>query len=347
MFIIRPIRLTDLDAYTNFAFMANVGITSMPKNRELLKKNIEESLASFAPAINSPKNENYLFALEKMNNGDIGGVSAIYSKSGVEEPKYYYHIDTLHKEGLGLPVPKNIKILKAVNIHNGPSEIGSLYLDPYFRKEGLGRLLSLSRLLFAACFPERFDDVIVADMRGYIDKSNTAPFWEGFGRHFLDLEFPALMQLLEKGKSFIPRIIPDYPAYISLLPKKIQEAIGKVHDNTKPALNMLVQEGFIRSDYIDIFDAGPMITARREEIRCVKESHLAKVREITSEDIPSEKYIICNNRIDFKACFGHLEVSSDFGARLAVSVAEVLDLKIGDIFRYVSASPKKLSEGIS
>lgn len=341
MHVIRPITLSDLDALTNFAFMARVGITSMPKNRELLKKKIESSLTSFAANISEPKAEIYLFVLENTEKGDIGGVSGIFSKTGVDEPKYYYQIDIVHKEGLGLPVPKEIRVLKPINFHNGPSEIGSLYLDPYFRKEGLGRLLSLSRFLFASCFPERFDDVIIAEMRGDIDKSNTSPFWEGFGRNFLDMEFIDLMQLLEKGKSFIPRILPDFPVYITLLPKKTQETIGKVHDNTKPALNMLVQEGFTRSNYIDIFDAGPMITARREEIRTTKVSKLAKVHEMTTQSVSSDLFIICNNRLDFRACYGNLIMTSEYNAILPAYVTEGLNLKEGDIFRYVAAAPKK------
>lgn len=341
MYVIRPIRLEDLDAFTNFAFTANFGITSMPKNRILLKKKIENSLSSFSTELTEPKNESYLFILENIENKCVGGVSGIFSKTGVHEPKYYYQIDSIHKEDLGLPIPKEMSILKPINFQHGPSEIGNLFLDPYYRKEGLGRLLSLSRFLFAACFPERFDSVIVADMRGLIDKNNIAPFWEGFGQKFLNLDFPSTMQLLEKDKSFVPRILPDFPVYIDLLSEKTRQAIGSVHENTKPALNMLIQEGFTITNYIDIFDAGPMVEAVIKEIRSIKESRLAKVHEMTTDEVHSEQYIICNDRIDFRACYGNLIITSDYDALLPASVVQALNLKIGDIFRYMAASPKK------
>lgn len=343
--VIRPINWNDLDAFTSFALMARVGITSMPKNRDLLRKKIETSLCSFAAEISEPKKESYLFVLENMHSGETGGVCGICSKTGVTEPKYYYQVDIIHKEAMGLPVPKQIHVLRPINFHNGPTEIGNLYLDPHFRKEGLGRLLSLSRFLFIACFPDRFDDVVVAEMRGDIDKNNTSPFWEGFGRHFLDMEFPELMHLLEKGKGFIPRILPDFPVYISLLSKQTQEAIGKVHENTRPALNLLNQEGFKHSDYIDIFDAGPMITARQESIRTIKESKLANVHEIKEGPIESELFILCNNQIDFRACYGKLQIAAEDNVIISPSVAEALKVKTGDLIRYVTADRKKPLEG--
>ena len=344
MAIIRPIRFEDLDVFTNFAFTATAGITSLPKNQELLKQKIEKSLFSFDADLSFPKDESYLFVLENLENKSVSGVSGICSKSGVEEPKYYYQIETIDKEALGLPIPREMAILKPTHLSNGPTEIGSLFLDPFVRKEGYGRLLSLSRFLFAACFPQRFDPVIIANMRGFSDKGEAVPFWEDFGRCFVDLEFLDLMKLLEKGKSFIPYILPEYPVYVSLLTKKAQESIGKVHENTKPAFNMLMQEGFTRSDYIDVFDGGPMITAPCKEIRAIKESRLAKIHEIVKEEVLSPLFIICNNRLDFKACYGTLEIDSDFNAIIPFSIAKALHLKKGDIFRYVDASPRKLKE---
>ena len=57
-------------------------------------------------------------------------------------------------------------MLHLVAEHNGPCEIGSLFLAPVHRGGHNGRVLSLSRFLFMADHEHCFDPVVLAEMRG-------------------------------------------------------------------------------------------------------------------------------------------------------------------------------------
>src|SRR6266571_4996548 len=96
-----------------------------------------------AAASERPGGEIYLFVLEDLHTGKIVGTSAIVSKVGGFEPFYAYKIETTVAESETLNVRKEIKFLKLVTDHNGPCEIGSLFLSPEYRREGNGRFLSL------------------------------------------------------------------------------------------------------------------------------------------------------------------------------------------------------------
>lgn len=64
--------------------------------------------------------------------------------------------------------------------------------------------------------------------------------------------------------------MPKLPIYINLLSDEAQAVIGKVHENTKPALRLLQKEGFICRDYVDIFDAGPTVECDLNNIDTVR-----------------------------------------------------------------------------
>lgn len=337
MYVIRPIALQDLEEYIHFAFNVSLGMVSMPKNREILQKNLNLSLQAFSKELTQPEQEFYLLVIENEETGDLGGISGIESKTGIIEPNYYYRIETKTVEPYEhLPLPKTIATLRPVTVSNGPTEICSLYLAPEFRKEGLGRLLSLSRFLFMACFPERFDTTVFALMRGYLDKTDSNPFWDSLGCHFLNVQFAELLRFQEGSRAFVPHIIPEFPVYVNLLSKEAQESIGKVHNNTKPALNMLQQEGFTNSNEIDIFDAGPKIVAELQSVRTFKESKVAIVKEVILNGMESPEYIICNIDLNFRACVTHLTMDEEGKVILPSETAEALLVKPGDKVRYVT-----------
>lgn len=341
MHVIRPIRIEDLDSFSEFAFAANFGITSMPRNREMLKEKIEHSLKAFQTSSSGHQGGKYLFVLEDTESQEVGGVCGIISRTGTLVPKYYYQKETIHKKDIGLPIPENLDILRPITLVNGPTEIGTLFLAQSFRKEGLGRLLSLSRFLFIASFSDRFEKTIMADMRGFVDKDNNAPFWEHFGRRFLNLDFNNVMQLLEKGKEFIPHILPDYPIYLTLLHTEVLSTIGKVHFNTEPALHMLLNEGFSKANLFDVFDGGPVINAPQEKIRAIRETQMAQIADITHEEITSNPFILCNNQLDFRACYSNLTLNKENNVRIPKKVAKALKLAKGDSVRFIPLHPHK------
>ncbi|MBN0662068.1 arginine N-succinyltransferase, partial [Pseudomonas aeruginosa] len=99
----------------------------------------------------------------------------------------------------------------------------TLFLDPQWRKEGNGYLLSKSRFLFMAAFRERFNEKVVAEMRGVIDEQGYSPFWESLGKRFFAMEFSRADYLCGTGqKAFIAALMPKHPLYIDFLSPEAQ-----------------------------------------------------------------------------------------------------------------------------
>jgi arginine N-succinyltransferase len=342
MYIIRPIGFDDFGPYCHMAFKSHLAMTSMPKNEELLKNNIFSSLDAFSSSGSSLKNKFYLFVLENFETKEIGGTSGIYSQVGIDTPYYHYRKEVLHQQGYeDLPIKNELPILKAVAITNGPSEVCSLYISPHFRKEGLGRLLSLSRFLFIACFLEKFHEILIAQMRGCVDQDNVTAFWDNLGRHFIDLSYAKVQQIKATNPKFLPHILPKNPIYIDLLPKEVQALIGKVHDNTRPALKILQEEGFEMTQDYDVFDGGPIIKATTKSIRAIKDYSKKFVESITNQLIDSEKYIVSNSKLAFRCCYSSLSFTKDSGITIPQITADALALKIGDPIQFVLAYPTK------
>lgn len=339
MMVIRPITNKDTEAFIDIAFAAGIGMTSMPKNRELLEAKVQDAIASFAKAVFSPGDEIYLFVLEDAEKKIIGGTCGIVAKTGKHSPlSFYRRLREDQHTGIG-DSTHLVPTMKVIHYRNYWSEICSLYLMPSFRHSGLGRLLSLSRFLFIASFPERFDRRVFAEMRGYFDENRISPFWEGIGRHFVDTTFETLMHYRDEGIIDLSQAVPRYPIYIELLPEKVQMAIGKVHDNTQAALKILLQEGFVISDEVDICDGGPKLEVITEEIRSVRESVVAKIIGITDEAISSPAVLLSNHRLNFRACLSPIIMMPNLEIAIPFQSAEALEVKIGDNVRFVEVEP--------
>ncbi|MBI4962903.1 MAG: arginine N-succinyltransferase [Desulfomonile tiedjei] len=339
MFVVRPVNMEDLDRLTELATKAHFGLTSLPKDRDLLQKKIAESVHSFSKSLEEPKGEIYLFVLEDLDSHAVVGTSCIVSKVGGFQPFYAYRIQSCIHASESLGIRKEIPSLHLVTEHSGPSEIGGLFLAPEYRKHGNGRLLSLFRFLFMTEFSRCFEESVIAEMRGVVDERGFSPFWEALGRHFFDMDYPRADHLSAADKRFIADLMPTCPIYIPLLPKSAQDVIGQVHENTKPALKLLQDEGFALTGMIDIFEAGPIVICRLEHIRIVKESTIDAVAEISSNEAEKAGFIIANTRKDFRACAGNVEKLSGGGLRIERQAAGALKLKIGDRVRFGPIRP--------
>lgn len=335
MIVIRPIKRKDQDIFAEFSFESLLGMTNLPRNREKLLEKIIQSEASFEKQIEQPGQETYYFVLEDLTTGRIGGTCGILTQS-TQSFTHHYRIETLPTHAKHSFVTKEVKVLKVVANPPTSSEVCALYLQPTFRHSGQGRLLSLSRFLFIAAHRQRFRKKIVAELRGYIDQRQISPFWEAIGRHFCDLSFVELMAQLDQGLFFVSEILPQFPIYIGLLPKETQEVIGKTHDSTKPAYHMLTHENFTFNQEIDIFEGGPILKATTSNIRTIKQSALIKIDIATDPLLSETEYIMSNERLDFRACFGKMQLISKTQALISEEVANALLVKNGDIVRYVT-----------
>jgi arginine N-succinyltransferase len=334
MVVIRPVTIDDLDQFEELATIAGFGLTTLPKDRELLQRRVLESEQAFKKMSDRPAGESYLFVMEDLTSGRIVGTCGIVSKVGGFEPFYAYRIETSVHESKMLDVHKEIKALHLVQEHNGPCEIGSLFLAHDYRKGGNGRLLSLSRFLFMAEHREFFDPRVIAEMRGVLDENGGSPFWDALGRHFFEIEYPKADYLSMVNKKFIADLMPTHPIYIPLLPPAAQEVIGQVHTNTRPALRFLEEEGFQFSGMVDIFEAGPVMECPLEEVRTVRESHRAAIGRITDEPASTAASIIAAATGGFRACMGAVGVEDDSAISLDKLTAMALGVKVGDTIRY-------------
>lgn len=335
MLVIRPIAMKDLDALCELATRTGFGLTTLPRDAELLAERIQESLASFDRMSRRPRGETYLFVMEDLDAGKIVGTCGIVSKVGGFEPFYAYKIESERYVSEMLNVDKQVQTLHLVMDHNGPCEIGSLFLSPQYRKGGNGRLLSLSRFVFMALHRQRFDPMVIAEMRGVIDDRGQSAFWDAVGKHFFEIDFPKADYLSMVNKKFIADLMPKHPIYTALLPAAAQSVIGAVHDDTKPALAMLREEGFALSGMVDIFEAGPVVQCARDAIRTVRQCAVAEVSEIVDDlggSGPSAgpRHVIAAVGKAFAACGGEVMPIGAGAVRISSEAAAALGVRVGD-----------------
>lgn len=341
MVIVRPVKLDDLDDLVDLANQETFGLTSLPKDARLLRTRILESLYSFQKPVEKPGGELYLFVMEDRDTKRVIGTSCIVSKVGGFQPFYTYGIQVTVHESNTLGIRKEIPTLHLEKDHSGPSEIGGLLLSPEYRKHGNGRLLSLFRFLFMAEYPERFEPTVIAEMRGVLDAAGNSAFWDALGRYFFDMDYPSADLLSAMDKKFIADLMPTCPIYIPLLPESAQAVIGKIHQQTKPAMKLLQDEGFKYIDRVDIFEAGPVIRCNVTDIRIVQESRKALVAGISNQPVKHHTHIVAALGDDFSAFMGSVTIDQDAGALVNVSGTDAMDLHTGDEIRFAPLRPSK------
>lgn len=334
MMLLRSARESDIDAIHYLAEHCGVGMTSLSKNRSQLLERLKLSSASFHKTVTKPHDEHYLFVLEDLSNSQIVGTSAIEAATGHDIPLYSYKITKSTDICHSLNLRRDYEVLHLVNDNQGRSELCSLFLRPEYRHNANGLLLSRSRFLFMAHHPQRFRAKIIAEMRGISDDKGSSPFWEAVGQHFFQMSFAKADQLAAStNKQFIADLMPKNPIYIELLPAEVQAVIGKPHDSSKPAMNILLTEGFRYNSSIDIFDAGPTIEAALDQIRTVATNSIMTVKNIADE-VSSDLFIIANTKLEFRAVVGKIIFNSQDGSCIiSKETAELLDVKLGDCLR--------------
>jgi arginine N-succinyltransferase len=127
---------------------------------------------------------------------------------------------------------------------------------------------------------------------------------------------------------FILDLMPQHPIYVDLLPKEAQAAIGKVHKDGQGARALLEWEGFTFSNVVDIFDAGPLVSARRDQIRTLRESK--RVKLAAGVDGGASRALIATPHINGFRCVSSPAVAAGGVAKIDASVLQALRLNAGD-----------------
>ena len=335
--VMRSAQLDDLDACLDLSRQVGTGMTSMPTDESRWQDRLERTSRDFKVATPEMNNDEYFMVVEDLNTKAVVGSGALYAGIGVSVPFYSYKLTTIVSSSEKLDVTMKTRILHLVNDYTGATEIGSLFVLPDYRRDGIGKFVSRARMLLLADFPERFDPRVFAELRGWTDEKGNSPFWEHLGRKFFDLSFrKADFISAVEGWQFISDLMPKHPVYLDLLPAEAQEVVGKPHDHGVGAVKILLREGFRYSEYIDIFDAGPCVECQLPDIRTVKKSRTRTVTELGSNKLDdATSYIMSNsNRRDYRITRGRAIEENDT-VRLDTHTMELLHVSAGDTIRIV------------
>ncbi|MFS0826337.1 arginine N-succinyltransferase [Pseudomonas phoenicis] len=293
--IVRPVRSSDLPALIELArSTGNIGLTTLPANEERLAQRVTWAEKSFRGEAERGDTD-YLFVLEN-DDGVVVGISAIAGAVGLRRPWYNYRVGLTVSASQELEIYREIPTLFLANDLTGNAELCSLFLRADQRNGLGGGLLSKARLLFIAEFAELFGRKVIAEMRGMSDATGRSPFWESLGRHFFKMEFSQADYLTGVGnRAFIAELMPKFPLYTCFLSEAARAVIGRVHEDTEPALAMLEREGFTYQGYVDIFDAGPAVECETARIRAVRDSQTLVLAVGTPGD-DATPYLIHNRQ---------------------------------------------------
>ena len=335
--LVRAVTKNDLGEILALASQSGGGMTTLKADRARLGQRIEIACASFAEQIAIPERD-YIFVMEEPATARVVGICAVKAAVGLGAPFYNYRLGTLVHSSTELNVFSTMETLTLTNDLTGCAELCSLFLHPHYRTGTNGKLLSKSRLMFIAQFPQLFPDRVIAEMRGFQRADGTSPFWDHLGQHFFKMDFNQADELSSQGKkAFIAELMPRYPLYVAYLPQAAQDVIGKVHAQTEPARHLLEQEGMHFDSHIDIFDAGPVLQARIGALRAVRESR-SMIIGTDAETIVETAMLVSTTMVrDFRVIVGGA-IDHD---RMLVSPAqcETLQCQAGDLCRVLPLHP--------
>jgi arginine N-succinyltransferase len=299
---VRLARLDDLDQLVALATRGESGMTTMPRDREHMAARIAEATASVEPTRKVDGREVYMFVLDEGDDAAaaIAGTSAIYAAVGLDRPFYSYKITKISKYSPDIDRRFDYTILQTSNDFSGCTEVGTLYLPPENRGGGRGLLLSLARFMFLAAHRERFGEVVMAEMRGWVDADGRSPFWDAVGHRFFGLEFEHADRLSGKEFRFMQDMLPGTPIHVDLLPQAAIDVIGRPHSGSEPAAKMLRRLGLRNHGYIDIFDAGLCLDAFIDDTDVVRRARRRTahiVEEPPDAESDARSGLITNTRL--------------------------------------------------
>ena len=335
-FRVRPANPNDFDAIYEMAKLTGGGFTNLPADKGTLVGKLAGSENAFNKAEEGQGSDCYIFVLEDPGAGVIRGTCQVFGQVGATQAFYSYHLSTLTQWSPELGKTIRNQMLTLTTDLEGSSEVGGLFLHPAMRAGGLGLLLARSRYLFIRQHRARFGDRLLAELRGVMDSAGNSPFWDALAGRFFDMSFPEADSFnAVNGTHFIAELMPKSPVYVSLLPDSARSVMGQPHPTGRAALRMLEGEGFTFDRYIDIFDGGPTVVSRTDQVRTIREAREEKVVKVG--DGGSMKMLLAAGRLrSFRACLGEVSRVDGEGLVLSAEAAALLEVGAGDTVVAVS-----------
>ena len=337
--IFRPVELKDLVQLYDLTQFSKVGLSSLPRDKGILKEKIKLSLQSFEKKSDFFNGDYYLFVLEDIVLNKVVGLSAILSSVGSKQPFLSFDLSSVSTRSKQLKMDSSYQILSLNQEFNGPSELLTLFLHPNYRGSGVGRFLSLARFLFIKHHQLRFKKSIIAEIRGHIDQYGNSLFYDSIIKPFLKIKFFYADQLSQKNNSFLTELLPKFPIVVDSLSFSLKQHLFQPHALSLFAMKILQSEGFKSTISMDVLDAGPKIYALLEDVRVfsdIKFFDQFKILDVLNNKIP---FMVATGTLkQFKVCMTHVDDYSTLAILDSPSFRQCL--KNGNSFSYVRLFPK-------
>lgn len=276
--LVRPVAPEDADGLKRIAADALPSVSTIPRTHAAIARAIERSVTSFAETVDVPGDEYYMLVLED-GDGRLCGLAAVAATAGADGTFFAFRNDVIHQVSRDLGVSNSIHALTLCSDLTGYSQLLSFYVADPARSRYTAELLSRARLLLAVTAPERFSERFTVSLAGMTDAQRCSHFWDALGRQFFGMDYLAAEKAVEgaRNRTLIVELMPHYPVYVPLLPGEAQAVMGQLHPEAVLPFEILTREGFEADQYIDIFDGGPILQARRTGLRTVFGSAQLKV----------------------------------------------------------------------
>lgn len=328
-FFIRPARAEDLETIYEMAKLTGGGFTNLPPDRPALTAKLDRAAQALSREEDSLTDELIVMVLENAQTGQIRGTCQIFSQVGQQWPFYSYRISVMTQHSRELERTFRAEMLTLTTDLEGSTEVGGLFLHPRERAEGLGQLLARSRYLYIRQHRARFGDRVIAELRGVIDEAGGSPFWDGLAGRFFGMNFQEADEFNAiHGNQFIADLMPKTPIYTAMLTDSARSVIGLPHPTGRAAMRMLEAEGFANTGYVDIFDGGPTMIGRTEQLRTI-----ANARDLViagTLDEGGERVLAASGRLaEFRCCFARVKDGPE-GALIDADALRLLRAAPGD-----------------
>jgi len=332
MLVIRQVEMRDLENLLALAEKAGKGMTSLPSCKESFTKKVQLSADSFArPA--SSKDDFFFTVLEDTRSGHVIGTASIYARTGSRQAFYAYRVMPMTHYSHSLDKQVRSELLHLTNDYTDCSEVASLFVDPDYR--GNGRWLATSRYLLMGQFQDRFAKHVIAELRGIVNEDGHSPFWDAIGQHFFEMEYEEADSLCGTGSNqFITELMPKHPIYTNLLPEAARKVIGKPNKDSKRAMEFLQNEGYEYENVIDIFDGGPIVRAKIEDLRSVRNIGQGLARS-TQEPILSKPTLLSTSQLQRFRAINTPITARDGEVHMSAHALETLEVSEGELVRFI------------
>lgn len=315
--LFRPAIADDISAITRITSKADSGLTTVPKSKKTVTEYVTESLDFLAGEEGANR---LLFVAEE--DSKILGISGVIPRLGVDRPFYSFKRSRHARKASQQDLSVRYDTLQLTTDFDDYTELASIFLAPDARGTGVGRLLSLGRLGFIHANRDRFEDRLMADIRGWVDKKGDSPFWKHLTSKFIQTEFDIADRLSSGDAAFIVELLPALPILLNLLPESVMEAAGKPHDLSAGAMGMLMSAGFEDTDLCDIFDGGPAIRCRTDRTLITQSVFEATGGGVTEADL---KYLhFTGSGESFRAAIGPAYPGAEKAGREACEILETI-----------------------